>query len=197
MSRAGLVCLFVFHLIAATAVALPAQDRPQAATSHQQPNQVFVKVILPVTSKTPKAKGPTVESWVAEQLKMLGETEFFAVTSWVPISDALLKDDFMDNKIWDGHLAGEARYCLAHGDIPERKEGRLLVRVAGWTPFGGAANIRLPDEPGSRAVGQVRWGRNDAEVDGKRTEGEVGLPYVAVIVAPPPLFPAKLREEGK
>ena len=58
------------------------------------------------------------------------------------------------------------------------------MSVGGFTPGGGDANIRLLDEPGSRAVGPVRLGVGKEE--GKRIKIEEGLPYVAVIIAPPP-----------
>ena len=183
MRRPSFVCLLVFNMVAAIAAELPAQAPTPESTTRRQFNQVFVKVIVPVTSRTPKQDGPVVESWVAEQLKQLGESEYFAVTDWVPVCDGLLEDDIVDNRVWDGSLDGKSSYCPVGGDIPERKNGRLLVSVGGWTPVGGLANITLPDEPGSRAVGPVRLlvGK-----EGKRIKIEEGLPYVAVIIAPPP-----------
>ncbi len=183
MKCLSFACLLVLNILAAFAVELPAQDPTPESTTRRQFNQVFVKVIVPVTSRTPKQDGPVVESWVAEQLKQLGESEYFAVTDWVPVCDALLEDGIVDNRVWDGRLDDRSRYCPVGGDIPLRKNGRLLVSVGGWTPGGGAANITLPDEPGSRAVGPVRMlvGKQ-----GKRAKIEEGLPYVAVIIAPPP-----------
>ena len=183
MRRPSFVCLLVFIMVAAIAAELPAQAPTPESTTRRQFNQVFVKVIMPVTSRTPKQDGPVVESWVAEQLKQLGESEYFAVTDWVPVCDGLLEDDIVDNRVWDGSLDGKSSYCPVGGDIPERKNGRLLVSVGGWTPDCGGANITLPDEPGSRAVGPVRLlvGK-----EGKRIKIEEGLPYVAVIIAPPP-----------
>ena len=176
-------CLLVLNILAAFAVELLAQDPTAEPTTRRQFNQVFVKVIVPVTSRTPKQDGPVVESWIAEQLKQLGESEYFAVTDWVPVCEALLEDDIVDNRVWDGILDGESSYCAVGGDIPERKNGRLLVSVGGFTPGGGEANITLSDEPGSRAVGPVRLlvGK-----EGKRTKIEEGLPYVAVLIAPLP-----------
>ncbi len=183
MMRPSFVCLLVFNIVAAIAGELPAQKSSAESTARQRFNQVFVKVIVPVTSQTPKQDGPAVESWVAEQLKELGESEYFAVTNWVPVCDGLLADDIVDNDVWDGCLKGKHSFCPVGGDIPERENGRLLVSVVGWTPVGGEANITLPDEPGSRAVGPVRM---HAGQEGKRIEIEEGLPYVAVIIAPPP-----------
>ena len=183
MRRPGFVGLLIVNLVAAIAAELPAQGPPPESTARQRFNQVFVKVIVPVTLRTPKQDGPVVESWVAEQLKQLGESEYFAATDWVPVCDGLLADDIVDNDVWDGRLNGNHGYCPVGGDIPERENGRLLVSVAGWTPAGGEANITLSDEPGSRAVGPVRLlvGK-----EGKRIKIEEGLPYVAVIIAPPP-----------
>jgi hypothetical protein len=183
MRRLGFVGLLIFNLVAAIAAELPAQDPTPQSIARRRFNQVFVKVIVPVTSRTPRQDGPGVESWVAEQLKQLGESEYFAVTDWVPVCDGLLADDAVDNRVWDGILDGNSHYCPVGGDIPERKDGRLLVSVGGWTPGGGQANVTLPDEPGSRAVAPVRLlvGK-----EGQRIEIEEGLPYVAVLIAPPP-----------
>ena len=185
MRRPSLVGLLVFSMLAANAAEVPAQDPPPESTTRRQFNQVFVKVIVPVTSRTPMRNGPVVESWVAEELKTLGETEYFAVTDWVPVCDGLLTDDVVDNRVWDGGRFNKVLFCPVGGDIPQRKDGRLLVSVGGWLPGGGCeANIALPDEPGSRAVGpvQILVGK-----EGKPMKTEDPFPYVAVIITPPPL----------
>ncbi|MDV6029487.1 MAG: hypothetical protein F9B45_05145 [Phycisphaera sp. RhM] len=191
MMRPNCVCLLVLNMVAAIATELPAQVPTPELSARDQFNQVFVKVIVPITPHTPKQYGPVVESWVAEQLKQLGESEYFAVTDWVPVCDGLLADDRVDNRV---RLNGKLPFCPVGGDIAERENGRLLVRVGGFTPGGGEANITLPDEPGSRAVGSVRLlvGK-----EGKRMKIEEGLPYVAVIIAPPPLERVTLRGDGK
>lgn len=181
--RPSFACLLFFSMVAAVATELLAQAPAAAPIARQRFNQVFVKVIVPVTPNTPKQDGPVVESWVAEQLKQLGESEYFAVTGWVPVCDGLLEDDIVNNDVWDGRLKGKHRYCPVGGDIPERENGRLLVNLRGWTPGGDEANIGLPDEPGSRAVGPVRLGRGKKV---SRSKIEEGLPYVAVMIAPPP-----------
>ncbi len=189
--RPSFVCLLVFNVVAAIIAELPAQVPTPKPNARGRVNQVFVKVIVPVTAHTPKQNGPVVESWVANQLKQLGESEYFAVTGWVPVCDGLLADDIVDNRV---RLNGKLPYCPVHGDIPERENGRLLVRVAGWTPGGGEANITLPDEPGSRAVGPVRLLGGE---EGKRIKIEEGLPYVAVIIAPPPQPGATSHDNAK
>ena len=185
MRRSGFVCLLIVNMVVAMAAELPAQGPAPESTTWRQFNQVFVKVIVPVTSRTPKQEGPVVESWVAEQLKQLGESEYFAVTDWVPVCDGLLADDIVDNDVWDGRLDGKHSYFPVGGDIPKRENGRLLVKLTGWLcPVGGEANITLPDEPGSRAVGpvQILVGKEK-----KPLKVDERLPYVAVIIAPPPL----------
>ena len=42
---------------------LPAQDATPNSIARRKFNQVFVKVIMPVTARTPKQDGPAVESW--------------------------------------------------------------------------------------------------------------------------------------
>jgi hypothetical protein len=177
--------LLVLYTLMTFASRLPAQNPTPASVARQRFNQVFVKVIVPVTERTPKQDGPVVESWVAEQLKELGESEYFAVTDWVPVCDGLLEDAEIDNRVWSGQFFGKqsGNFCPVGGDIPVRENGRVLVLVGGFTPAGGEANIKLPDEPGSRAVGPVRLGANK---EGKRIKIEEGLPYVAVVIAPPP-----------
>lgn len=188
-----LFCMVV-TLVAVLASELPAQDPAPEVTARAKFNQVFVKVIVPVTPRTPEQKGPAVESWVAVELKKMGELEYFAVTDWVPVCDGLLADEIVDNDVWDGRLRGNHGFCPVGGDIPKRKDGRMWVCVTGWTPVGGEANIELPDEPGSRAVGPVRL---DDDKQGRRSKIEEGLPYVAVIVGPPPRAALTARADGE
>ncbi len=156
VKRPGLLFLMLFNI-----AAVSAESRAQGPTlelnSRRQFNQVFVKVIVPVTPRTPKQNGPIVESWIAEQLKELGEPDYFAVTDWVPVCDALLEDDVVDNRVWDGTLGGKHSYCPVGGDIPKRENGRVLVNVGGWTPSGGEANIALSDEPAVEQLASCGW----------------------------------------
>jgi hypothetical protein len=178
--------VLVIYTFATFAAELHAQNPTPAAIARQRFNQVSVKVIMPVTETTPKQEGPAIESWVAEQLKALGESECFAVTDWVTICDGLLSDDDVTNHVWNGHLVGEAagRFCPVCGDLPERKDGRVSVLVTGFDPGGvHSARITLVDEPGTRAVTPVlpysAGGRRQA------TPGEKPLAYVAVLIGPP------------
>ena len=180
------VLLLVLYTLTTFASELLAQNPTPATIARQRFNQVFVKVIMPVTARTPKQDGPVVESWVAEQLKELGESEYFAVTDWVPVCDGLLADDEVDNRIWSGDLVGKNSgcFCPVGGDLPQRKDGRVLVLVGGWDP-GGAheTKVSLVDEPGTRAVEPVL--PYSARGKRKAIPGEKPLAYVAVLIGPP------------
>ena len=197
MRRPGFIRLLIFSMVTATAAELPAQSLTPESIARQKFNQVFVKVIMPGTARTPKQDGPVVESWAAEQLKQSGESKYFAVTDWVPVCDLLLADDIVDNFVWDGRVDGK-HYCPVSGDIPERENGRVLVRVAGWLPYPCEASIKLSDELGNRAVAPVQVLGHEEKKPGKTKEK---LPYVAVIIAPPPLtssrHPAMPKRQNK
>lgn len=177
------VGLLVFGMLAAVAAEVSAQDHQPEPTTRHQFNQVFVKLIMPGTSGNPEQNDPVVESWIAGELKKLGETEYFAVTDWVPVCDALLEDDVVDNHVWGGGRLNQIQYCPVCGDIPDRKNGRLLVNVSGWLPLSGCeANINLADEPGNRAISPLQIGVGEGQ---KPMKIEESLPYVVVIIAPP------------
>ena len=185
MKSPCLSCLMVLGVSAAFAVVLPAQEAPHK--NWRQFNQVFVKVIVPVTARTPKQDGPVIESWVAARLKQLEDGEYFAVTDWVPVCDGLLADNIVDNDVWDGRIDGSHPYCHVGGDIPEREHGRVWVNLTGWSPGGSCeANIRLADEPGNRAVVPVQPVRILEGGERKPIKTEVRLPFVAVLIAPRP-----------
>jgi len=191
---------FALLLILGTATIskLPAQTPTSEATARQKLNQVFVKVIVPVTERTPKQDGPVIESWVARQLKEAGESEYFAVTDWVPVCDGLLADDEVTNDVWSGQLFGKktGNFCPVSGDLPERKDGRVLVLVGGWDPGGGhEARMTLMDEPGIRAVEPVLPA--SARRDRTQTKGVKPIAYVAVLIGPPPPVRVTSQINGK
>lgn len=194
----SIALLLVLYTLTVFACELPAQNQTPVSIARQRFNQVFVKVVMPVTARTPIQDGPVVESWVAEQLKELNESEYFAVTDWVPICDGLLADDEVDNCVWSGCLVGKnaGSFCPVGGDLPERKDGRVLVLVGGWDPGGGhEAKVSLLDEPGTRAVEPVL--PYSAREKRKAIPGEKPLAYVAVLIGPPPRERVTLHSNGE
>ena len=170
---------FVFSTLAAFACGVTAQAQAIEKGAPKAPNQVFVKIILPVAHATPGKDRPVVESWIAEQLRQRGQSEFTAATAWVPLADAT--DELLSPAdVWDGTLDGKAWACPVSADIVERVDGRITVRVHGWAPVPGVeANLTLNDEPGSRVLTAVKPSKTPQE-----------LPYVAVLIGPAPNPPA-------
>lgn len=177
--------LVTLYTLTAFVTQLPAQDAAPESIARRQFNQVFVKVIMPVTAHTPKQDGPVIEAWVAEQLKQLGASEYFAVTNWVPVCDGLLSDDEVDNRVWGGSL-GKASFCPVGGDLPERIDGRVLVSVVGWSPFADEARVTLADEPGTRAVEPALSYSYSPSGEKRPVQGEKPMAYVAILIGPPP-----------
>lgn len=176
--------LLVLSTLLAFVAELPAQEHTPESIARRKLNQVFVKVIMPVTKHTPEQDGPVVEAWVADELKRLGESEYFAVTNWVPVCDGLLEDDIVDNRVWDGSL-GKASFCPVGGDLPERNNGRVLVSVVGWSPGAVEARVSLADEPGTRTVEPAL--SLPPSADRRLVKGEKPMAYVAILITPPPL----------
>lgn len=176
MRRPAFACLLTVGLFSFIVAQATAHDPSKESVKRSRFNQVFVKVVVPVTKHTPDQEGPVIESWIAARLKKLDGSDFFAVTDWVPVCDGLLTDEDVDNDVWDGCLKTKYRFCPVDGDIPERENGRAQLLLRGWDPGGSEVTVSLKDEPGSRAV---------ACVEECRVTGVV--PYVAVIVGPPPV----------
>jgi hypothetical protein len=65
------------------------------------------------------------------------------------------------------------------GVIVERADGRIKIDFAGWSPVGAFVTVSMRDEAGSREIAAVE----DAKY-------ELGMPYVAVLIGPPPEKPA-------
>ncbi|QDV30097.1 hypothetical protein Spb1_20250 [Planctopirus ephydatiae] len=184
MRRLGFALSLVLHTLTPFSADLTAQDPTPDSIARRQFNQVFVKVVMPVTTRTPKQDGPVVEAWVAEQLKQSGESEYFAVTNWVPVRSALLEDDEVDNRVWGGSLRN-ASFCPVDGDIPERNEGRVLVSVAGWAPVAGhEARVTMADETGNRTVEPVQV--YSASGEKLQVQDKKPMAYVAILIGPPP-----------
>ena len=180
--------LLIVSVIAAFGAEVSAQDPTPESNARRRFNQVYVKVIVPVTARTPHQDGRAVESWVTEQLNELGDFEYFALTDWVPICDGLLEDDEVDNRVWPSRLAGSAPFCPVGGDIPERSKGRVTVSVTGWAPVAGyEAKVELADEPGTRAVEPVL--AYSASGEKEQIQVEKPMAYVAVLIGPPPANP--------
>lgn len=144
-------------------------------------NQVYVKIIMPTAPADRDKNRPVVESWIAEDLKKLGQAKFSAVTEWVPLDLSPLEA----TSVWDGRL-GDKSYCPVHADIPERAEGRIKVLLIGWHPGGGTVTASLTDEPGSRTITKV-----------EELKTEQGMPYVAILIGPPPEKPTAPTDRKK
>lgn len=138
-------------------------------------NQVYVKIIMPTGPGDRDQDRPVVESWIAEDLKKLGQAEFTAVTSWVALDLSPIEATHM----WDGGKLGDVFYCPVGADIPDREQGRIKVHLIGWSPGGADVTVDLPDEPGSRAIAAI-----------EKLKSEQGMPYVAVLISPPAEIPA-------
>ena len=186
--------LLVLHPLTSFAAEPSAQNPTPESIARRQFNQVFVKVIMPVTAHTPRQDGPRVEAWVAEELKQLGKSEYFAVTNWVPVCDDLLAGDIVDNQVWDGSLAN-ASFCPVGGDLPERHNGRVVLSVIGWSPGGVEARVTLADEPGTRAVEPALSRSSGGEK--RLVQGEKPMAYVAVLIGPPPHEGVPSRSDAK
>ena len=137
-------------------------------------NRVYVKVVLPGDLGTRDQDRPVVETWIAEDLKQRGQAEFTGATAWVPLVYRWDEGTDVDVTV-DGQRWG----CSVTGDIPERADGRIKVLLYGLSPGYAEAVVTLTDEPGSRAI---------APFEGINTEQ--GIPYVAVLIGPPPEKPA-------
>ena len=161
--------------------AVKAQEPTPKKAAQPKSNQVYVKIIMPTDPANRDQDRPVVESWIAEDLKKLGQAKFTAVTRWVPLDLSPLGA----TDVWRGPL-GDKSYCPVGADIPDRAEGRIKVLLSGWSPGGAYATVSLTDEPGSRAI---------AAVD--KFKMEHGMPYVAVLIGPPAEEPATPTDRKK
>src|SRR5262245_4329600 len=171
MTRLFLASIAVVSALAVVPYAVKAQKPTPKKGALPKSNQVYVKIILPTDPATRDKDRPVVESWIAEQLKKRGQSKFTAATEWMP----LVEKRFESTPVWDGKLDGKQCNCPVAGDIPERADGHIKVLLDGWGPGGARVTVSLTDEPGSRAIAAV-----------EQAETEQGLPYVAVLIGPPP-----------
>jgi hypothetical protein len=150
--------------------AVKADEPTRKKADQSEYNQVYVKIIMPTDPADRDESRPVVESWIAENLKKRGQTRLTAVTGWVPLDPSPLEA----TDVWDGVL-GQQSYCPVGADIPDRTAGRIKIFLSGWSPVGAYVTVLLKDEPGSRAIAAV-----------KDLKSEQGVPYVAVLIGPPP-----------
>jgi hypothetical protein len=171
MTRFFLASIAVVSALAVIPYAVIAQKETPKTVAAPKSNQVYVKIIMPTDPADRDKDRPVVESWIAEDLKKLGQAKFTAVTRWVPLD----LSPFEATDVWDGGKLGDILYCPVGADIPDRAEGRIKVLLIGWHPGGAEVTVSLRDEPGSRASAAV-----------EEAKTEQGLPYVAVLIGPPP-----------
>src|SRR5262249_55412635 len=171
MTRLFLASIAVVSALAVVPYAVKAQKSTPKKGALPKSNQVYVKIILPTAPATRDKDRPVVESWIAEQLKERGQSKFTAATAWVPLG---VKGE-ESSRVWDAMLDGKGWGCPVGGHIAERADGRIKVLLRGWDPGGSSVTVSLKDEPGSHAIAAV-----------EETKREEGLPYVAVLIGPPP-----------
>jgi len=88
--------------------------------------------------------------------------------------------------VWRAGKLDDVLYCGVEAEIPDRAEGRIKVLLKGWHPGGAYVTVSLVDEPGSRAIAAV-----------EEFKMEQGMPYVAVLIGPPPERPVAPTDRKK
>ena len=147
--------------------AVNAQEPTKKKAAQPESNQVYVKIIVPTALAAHNKDSPVVESWIAERIKKRSESKYAAGSAWVVLVET--GEEFEDpTLVWEGG-------CRVHAEIVERKNGGLKVFLDGWSPFAAGVTVSLADEPGSRKI-----------VAAKKAETKHGVPYVAVLICPPP-----------
>ena len=170
MTRLFLASIAIVSALAVVPYAVEAQKETPKKGELPKSNQVYVKLIVPDAATRDKDR-PVVESWIAEQLKKRGESKFTAGTAWVRL--AAVKGKF-PTPVWNVTLDGKG-WCPVYGEISERADGRIKVFVDGWLPGYSGVIVSLKDEPGSREIAAV-----------ERAKTQQGMPYVAILIGPPP-----------
>jgi hypothetical protein len=193
MTRLFLASIAVVRALAVVPYAGETQKPTPKKGALPQSNQVYVKIILPIDPAKRDKDLPVVESWIAEELKKRGQKKFTAATVWVPLPLALeppLLKWFESTEVWDGRLDGKTWGCPVDGNIIERADGRIKVRLRGWGPGGDRVTDSLTDEPGSR---EIAAGEHlDPETEQRRP-----FAHVAVLIGPPPEKPAAPTDHKK
>lgn len=173
-------------LIVSTLILVPyamkAEEPTPKKAAPPESNQVYVKIIMPTDPADRDQDRPVVESWIAEDLKKLGQAKFTAVTGWVPLD----LSPFEATRVWGGGKLGDILCCPVGADIPDRAKGRIKVLLIGWSPGGADVTVSLKDEPGSRVIAAV-----------EKLKTDQGMPYVAVLICPPPEKPAAPTDPSK
>ena len=182
MTRLFLASIAVVSALAVVPYAVTAQKATPKKAALPKSNQVYVKIILPTDPATRDKDRPVVESWIAEQLKKRGQSKFTAATAWVPLAGKWEES----TRVWNGRLDDKQWACPVVGQIAERADGRIKVRLDGWGPDPVGVTVSLKDEPGSRKIAAV-----------EETKTEQGLPYVAVLIGPPLEKPAARTDPKK
>jgi hypothetical protein len=185
MTRVFLAAIAIASVLAVAPCGMKAQQATPKKVALPKSNQVYVKIILPIDPATRDKDQPVVESWIADQLKNRGQSKFVAATGWVPLV-VKGEESEVPTSVWKGGLDGKAWGCPVDGKIAERAAGRIKVLLRGWSPGYSEVNVSLTDEPGSREI---------APVD--RIKTKQGLPYVAVLIGPPPENPAVPTDHKK
>jgi hypothetical protein len=158
--------------------AVKAQEPASKKAAQPKANQVYVKIILPGDLATRDKDRPIIESWIAEQLKQLKQPKSTAATGWV-LLDRSPKSAII---VWDGKLDTRCPVVA----FVESADGRIKVVIDGWSPGFTQMTVSLKDEPGIREI---------AAVEGAKTDQ--GLPYVAILIGPPPENPAPPTDHKK
>ena len=183
MTRLFLASIAVVSALAVCPYAGETQKPTPKKGALPKPNQVYVKIILPTDPATGDKDRPVVESWIAEQLKKRGQSKFAAAAAWVPLADKGEES----TEVWFGTPDGKPWGCPVSGHIVERADGRIKVHLRGWSPAANpGVTVSLTDEPGSREIAAV-----------ERLKDDSGMPYVAVLIGPPPEKHAAPTEHKK
>ncbi|MCH9655656.1 MAG: hypothetical protein K0U86_21730 [Planctomycetes bacterium] len=178
--------VLIFSTLILVPCATQAKEPTPKKAAQPKSNQVYVKIIMPTDPMDHDKDRPVVESWIAEDLKKLGQARFTAVTGWVPLELDPFTGTLVRDSVWNGGELVDIWCCPVGADIPERAEGRIKVLLSGWGPGGAHVTVSLTDEPGTRAIAAV-----------EQFKMKQGMPYVAVLIGPPPEKPAAPTDRKK